>query len=653
MNKLTLHNLNLKDFVLRIGLVGTGISLFTVGVGLWESGWPAQQPLHLGLSYAAWLAGIILFILALVTDVDARASWCILIGLIGVQLGYAYLQQLNYSPLTTNHTDNEMIAEFAAQALKRGQNPYEWNFTDIFRVYRDTGVLATPFLDGATQNRVTHPILSTLLIWIFGLGGMGQARTVSLVFHLILLCLLFCSAPPNIRPIILLPLFILREFIFFTLGGVQDVVWSALLVGVVFAWQHPARRAVLFGLAASFRQQPWFVAPFLLVQMWNEPGTRPERYQRVIYFVTVSIGVFGLINLPFILWNPRAWLLGTFEPSYAQFNIYCQGLGAISQYGLAHLPRIFYTFLQFSALLIMLLIHWRHPQLVGQAFWIFPGIFFWLYYRALASYWIYWIPPLLLALTRHLNKDKFNPTELLAPRPGLPRTVAFSALVLGINLFLGIFFLLREPLVKINLDTYYGEGLIDRFAVSVSNQSAKTIAPRFAVQSAPGIQALPWTIESGPEQLAPGTSGKYVISAKGFPHKTFVPWLGGQIVLTDAGGDYRMRAVLPINGTPIQREDTVSNMLAHPEVYYINLGDEYFRQRNYDSALDAYQRALTYNPQIKVDSSLAAAYDGLGQLMLQQNRCAEAVAYFEQALALVPNLAEAQSGIAKCQSPRR
>jgi uncharacterized membrane protein len=39
---------------------------------------------------------------------------------------------------------------------------------------------------------------------------------------------------------------------------------------MVLVWQRPTLRAVLFGLACAYRQQPWLVAPFLLICIWNE-----------------------------------------------------------------------------------------------------------------------------------------------------------------------------------------------------------------------------------------------------------------------------------------------------------------------------------------------------------------------------------------------
>ena len=551
-----------KELPLRIGLIATGIILFGVALALWSRGQPSENPTALGLSFAAWIAGMAFFVLSSFRSVDSRLSWFILGSLVLSQLAFAYLEWLNYTPFFSGHTDNEMIAEFAVEALKRGQNPYSWNFSDIVRVYRDP-ISVTPFLDGAFQNRVTYPALGTLILFAFDLLGIGQVRIVSLLFHLALLVLIFFYTPVKLRPIILMPFFILKDFVFSTLGGVQDVVWSALLVGVIVAWKRPILRAVLFGLACSFRQQPWLVAPFILIYLWKEGGTTRERWRRIAVFAGISLGIFMLINLPFIIWDPVAWWLGAFEPIYARFDVINFGLGSISQFGLAPLPREFYTGLQVASLLVMLAIHWRHARAVDMAFWLFPAIFFWFYYRSLPSYWIYWIPPLLFALTRRLASLQGFRLPIANGRARSLRTAAFVGGLVLANLALGFALIRRDSAIRISssppIDTIsYAQQLAYRLEVDVVNLSEQVITPRFALQR-DVLHAIAWEIETGPERLAPGESGKYVISTR-TPTKAFSAAAGGQFVVTDAGGDYFLRAILTIPPDPgIKDPDHIAN----------------------------------------------------------------------------------------------
>jgi tetratricopeptide (TPR) repeat protein len=462
-----------------------------------------------------------------------------------------------------------MVAAFAVQALKRGQNPYAWDFSDMLRAYRDQGAFITPLLDGTYQHRVTYPALPTLLLAGLDVFGLGQPRLLSFISQMALVCLLYMGAPARLRPLALLPLLALQDFTTFTLSGIQDVVWSMLLVAMILAWRRPIWRAILYGLACAFRQQPWLIAPFLLIDLWHEPGAARDKIRRLLLFAAISGGTFLLINLPFIIWDAHAWWLGAFEPAYAIFNVYSQGLSVITQYGLAALPRSFYTFLQFSTYLLLLVVHWRHPRWVGRAFWIFPAIFFWLYYRSLASYWVYWLPPLLCAIGRDFkglaggSRHAGEAPQRWAGTAGLALALLFA------NGAAAWALLQRPPSIEaayaLPLETVdYGTPLVGRLHVGVTNRGATALLPRFAVQHDPGTQALPWAIESGPESLAPGESGRYIINAL-IAARMFPASEGGQIVITDASGDYSRRRVVTV---PPDLSFTRPQAIANPGFVY-------------------------------------------------------------------------------------
>ncbi len=558
-----------RQILLRLGLIGTGLVILQTSSLLWGPGEAFWRPTTLALSITAWFLGMTCFVLSMASRVPVFTQWLILMGMLGALWSSAYIERLNYSPLTVTHTDNEMIGEYGAEALKHGYNPYAWNFSDAARVYRDQGLSVTSFLDGSSQNRITYPALPTLTLIAFESIGFGGVREVNLVFNTLMLVLLFLGAPLLLRPVILLPVFVLRIFMPNGVGGVQDIVWSTLLVAMILAWKRPALRAVLFGLACAYRQQPWLVAPFLLIYLWNEPTdaghTKSRRSQitvrkilrsprlvlndlrliRVLYFTAISCGVFLLINLPFILWDLHAWFLGVFEPTYAAFGIYSYSLAALAQTNLIPLPRIFFSVLQLSSLFLMLLVFWRHPHTVGQAFWIFPGIFFFLFYRGLTNYWLYWLPPLLLAVVR---SQWYAPTHT-GVGPHTRRTVNLIVLVLIFNLMYGVFLLQNQPLITTRLSyplETYDEISIARLGLIVTNTTDKTLRPRFAVQFN-GIQPLPWKIETGPERLKPGDSGQYIIRTFS-RSRAFSIIKGSQVVVTDASNDYTLRTVIDIPG---------------------------------------------------------------------------------------------------------
>lgn len=558
------YRFQVQSLVLRIGLLSTGLVLFARAYDLWIYGQSWQSSLSLLPSFAAWGFGACLAILALHRPSAAlesskgpssRSAWLILIGLLGAFLSQAYLHWHTYQPLTAPHTDNQMIAEYAVQVLRRGINPYTWDFTDFRRAYHDL-LDFTAFLDGSIQRRLTYPALPTLLLTALETIGLGYVKLISVAAHASVLILLFVGSPPTLRPVILLPLFVFREFAFFPLAGLQDVLWCALILGMVISWNRPVWRAVFFGLACSYRQQPWLIAPFLLIELWHEGGPLRERMLRLGDFALIATAVFLVTNLPFMIWDPVAWLLGAMEPSYASFNVWSQGLGALTQFGLIPWPRTFYTVLQLSIYASALLLYWRHPRTVRHAIWVFPAFFFWLYYRALANYWIYWIPPLLLVVAR--SYEPGSALERVSVQRGASWKI--TSVILGIAMVLPLMvavgFLVRQDPVSaayhlpIQTSNILDRQVVTRVEVEVTNHSPEILEPRFSVQRE---QPYPWSIESGPEMLEPGRTGTYIIRA-GYPAVAFPLSEGAQIVVTDAGGDYALREELLIPPDPTFRD---------------------------------------------------------------------------------------------------
>src|SRR5262249_25603163 len=156
-----------RTIALRIGLLAAGLVFFNVAASLWSTGQIVIYPINLGLSIVVWVAGAGTTVLAFVRPLDRRWSWLILASALTLTFQAAYLGYQNYNPYNTFRPDNEMIAKYAVEALKHGQDPYSWNFGDLTRVYWNAGTLLTPFLDGSDQNRVTYPALPTLLLWGF------------------------------------------------------------------------------------------------------------------------------------------------------------------------------------------------------------------------------------------------------------------------------------------------------------------------------------------------------------------------------------------------------------------------------------------------------------------------------------------------------
>lgn len=534
----------------RIGFLAAGALLFNLAVEIQRLSQTILYPANALLAVLCSLCAFVLVGLALLPRPFPRLTLLLLIVPLIYVSTQAQMDAANATPLRYLRPDNEMIASYSVAALVRGENPYQWDFSDMLRVFRDPGSWTTFFLDGTLQNRVTYPILPSLTLAALERVGIDQVKTVNVAASLGLMMLLYFGAPTILRPVILLPLLAIHDFFKMGMLGAQDALWSLLLVSMILAWKRPFWRAVLFGLAITYRQQPWFIAPFLLILIWQEGATRREQFQRTAIFAGIALAVFAAFNLPFIVHDARAWFNGAFEPLMAAFNWISQGAGALTQYGLLNLPRSAYTFLQFAFYVGALLVFWRHARFVGQAFWIVPALFFWLYYRGLANYWFYWIPPLLMALVRWLP-DGTHPIPL-PPSRSIRVTawvagvvVAASVLVLGLS---------ARSMAAVSLTVLPPVGVVDYAApeinmliVRVTNDSDRLLRPRFSVQLDRPPLIFPWRIVSGPETLAAGASGTYRITADSNPVRMAGAGRGAQVVLSDASGDYTIRALADVS----------------------------------------------------------------------------------------------------------
>ncbi len=516
--------LTLDDLLLRLGLLGAGLLAFNAAADLWAQNDPPTFLFGLGLSALAWLVGSVAFLLACASRLNPRWVWLVLGVCLLTQLAYAYLAWWNYAPLTT-HRAGETAAELAAQSLAQGLNPYE------------------------TEPPLTQPALPALALWALGPLGLGQAKTLSFLFYLVALCLIFANAPPKLRPVILLPLLLWKPFLLLNLSGIHGMMWGALLAGVALLESRPRWQAVLFGLACAVSQQVWLVAPFLLL---SRPHRSPKTCEVWRRFAAISLATFTLINAPFILWNFGAWRAGVFglEP---QLNSH--GLTTLTQYNFLPLPAQFYSTLQVFAFALLLAFCRRRN--VSPLIWLFPAILLWLSPRGLTSDWLYWLLPFLATCGSGFY----------------PRPVALtkrSHLVLGSAAMLALVAaFISTPAIEVRLSlpfetSYADQPIITRLKLTVTNHSAATLAPQFAVQRNTGSPPFAWQVDSGPARLAPGESADYVISA-GTANKA-IPASGGGLVVVS---DDHLRVVQHI---PADSSFVKPDHLANPNFYFWGSG---------------------------------------------------------------------------------
>jgi uncharacterized membrane protein len=193
--------------------------------------------------------------------------------------------------------------------------------------------------------------------------------------------LVIARAPRTLRPFFLTALLGAASLAAFTVGGSSDLIYALPLV---VAWMYRDRTwaAIPLGIALATKQIAWFFAPFWIIAVITERGWRAAARD-----VGIAAGIFALTNLPFIVHDAQAWVLGILTPAIEP--MFARGAGLIFLFthgGLPLGPTIAYTLAEAATGIICLVIAWRtrrtSPEL-GAVLAIVPLFVAW---RSLFSY---------------------------------------------------------------------------------------------------------------------------------------------------------------------------------------------------------------------------------------------------------------------------
>lgn len=384
----------------RLGFLLTGAFLLYIGVINWERGQIFDHPeVAVGI-LVTYVVGFGLLFLS-IFDFHKTEKYRILIflSLIFSLIFSVYV----YTQVVTKvyGTDALAFSHYSAELALEGQNPYEHSMLPALEEYEVPLHFTTPMLDGLAADRTSYPALSFLIYVPFVWMGLADMRWVTLLFHVATLSLIYFKSPPVLRPLIILPLFIIPSFLEYTGGAVTDFLWVLPLVLMVIYMRRADLSGVLFGLACSIKQTPWLLVPFLLVWLWksNESLGLKHRLIQIGKFCAISGATFLVFNLPFIIDNPNAWYLGVSAPISGDMIPFGSGLSILTQIGMVSLPKSFYTVSAGVVLLTLLVNYYLHFDRIKYAIWLFPAIILWFSYRSLQSYFIYWVPLLVVSFS--------------------------------------------------------------------------------------------------------------------------------------------------------------------------------------------------------------------------------------------------------------
>jgi hypothetical protein len=351
-----------------------------------------------------------------------------------VQFGRSIALSFILPPQYSN--DGTSIDTNAAMLLVQGRNPYtDSNLISIVREFSIQPNWTTPLRVGQLANRleypstselrsvldtdlkagyapefeskVSYPALSFLTLVPFILLNISNVLALYLICYIALVAIAWKVARPELRPWVLLLAMANISMWTSVTGGNLDIFTILLLV---LAWLLRDRgwwSALLLGLALASKQTSWFFLPFYAIMVW-----RQYNFVEAVRRLTVASCVALTINIPFILWNPHAWIAGVMAP--ISDPMFPMGVGLLSLSSTPLLP-IFppqvYDVLELGAMLIALTYYWRlckvRPE-VAMMLAVIPLFFAW---RSLSSYFYCAAFPLFILMAARAFPAKSKQTR--------------------------------------------------------------------------------------------------------------------------------------------------------------------------------------------------------------------------------------------------
>lgn len=590
----------------RVLAILTGSMLFKVGFAVAELLDPFGSPLGVLALLSTYLAGLGL-VVAGVVDLDFERWGSRLAVLVTAVVFLDLTAALLARSGPRFGTDAMLFARYAVDLLLAGENPYAHTMAPAFDRYPVVEQFVTFRTSGEVVTSLSYPALSFLVYVPQALLGVPNLNLTTIVVFLVVLLVLVHESPGWLALAPYPVLFLDPSLLAFSFGGVFDIVWVLpLLVGMRF-WHRgelgPAAAAV--GTAYAVKQIAWITGPFFAIWLYESSATWAEFRGKLRTTLSWGLAAFLLPNLPFVLWDPAAWLRGVFTPVAGGAALVQQGKGlvATSVFGVYGLPKSAFTVATLGVLAVLLAGYALYFERVRWAAWIVPAIVLWFNYRSLQSYFVFFVPvayyaalcqladrraPAIQPATPHARaegaaagdgSDRDRVTTLgpgtatgslrshlggatrRLPHPSaLPRrrklVVLLVVLVLAVLATAGTAVAGHEASTLDASVTVldYGDPTdrhrVTRLTVAVENHGDRSIRPAFDVLHSELGTHNYWRVASGPPRLAPGERAAFEIVPR---HPAFALPIGGRYVLGvgDRGSQLGTTVVRSVPVTPL------------------------------------------------------------------------------------------------------
>jgi len=247
----------------------------------------------------------------------------ITVGIVGLSAFCAEVANIATSPYYG--TDAAAFNQEATRLLLRGLNPYTHNLDGASAYLRGIANYWTYTVNGGYINHMSYPagglLLQAPLQYFVHWRPTDWLDLIAWAVSTVLLYVLMPRSLRWISPLLMLT----GPYLFPAANGGTDALFMPFLLLALWRWDAfssatASRWArwlgpVSLGVACSIKQSPWFCVPFLAFGIYLEARSHHERaFGVAARYLSIVLGVFLLINLPFVVWSPSDWLHGALLP---------------------------------------------------------------------------------------------------------------------------------------------------------------------------------------------------------------------------------------------------------------------------------------------------------------------------------------------------
>ncbi|KAA8923111.1 glycosyltransferase family 87 protein [Thermoplasma sp.] len=296
--------------------------------------------------------------------------------------------------------DEILIQNNAAYLFIHGQDPYiRSNMLKMF-YSSQVPLFNTPMLQGGYVYYLIYPGLSVLLFVPPIVFHFNPDYVIAVFNFISIVLLIYYYRKRKLKlqtPLIITAILVSAFYLGFTVAGVSAIIWVTLLAMAYVFRDRPYVSGIFLGLSVAYKQDPVIVIPFFLYFIYKEYGGVHE-----IKFIAAMVSSFMIVNLPFILMGPLAWMSSILD--VANQSIIGVGVGPsiISFAGFYHVSPLYFSLLILIIELFLLFLYVRYYNALKYAFFAFPVLIMLFNFRVLISYLMYW-PFLIMIVLPDIN----------------------------------------------------------------------------------------------------------------------------------------------------------------------------------------------------------------------------------------------------------